>query len=194
MDATKLQALDGSESIPEMLKTIVIPQNLKLLSSSLPKANYEPLRLSNIDKASFMEQYHNKQPKPRHAQSLALLKPSGMNRRRPDLKYSDRVDDNLLNIDQAYGRSTPLKPRVQEYSANLPEEESHPRASNLPHIGRKPSASTLELKLKYLSRKRIEQLYEKESAKLELNNAAEENHSKKQLIENTRHFDHDNHR
>lgn len=51
-----LQVLDDPEELnKEMLNTINIPKNLKFLSGTLPKPNYEPLKLRMMDKRNFLK-------------------------------------------------------------------------------------------------------------------------------------------
>jgi NIMA (never in mitosis gene a)-related kinase 1/4/5 len=54
MKDAHLQEIDDNELKEEMLRTITIPKNLKFLSETLPKPNYEPLRLRVIEKHRFM--------------------------------------------------------------------------------------------------------------------------------------------
>jgi len=42
------------ERNPELMKTIVVPKNLHILTTSLPEANYQPLKTKTIDKQAFL--------------------------------------------------------------------------------------------------------------------------------------------
>ena len=190
MDAIRLQGVDVSELVPEMLKTIRIPQNLKLLSSSLPKANYEPLKLSNLDKNSFLDQYNTVQHKKRQISSMINMKPSGMSRRQPKQKFSDRVDDNLYENSQLLRRVSPIKQQVANDPVVSGQLDTPSKPSNLPQIAKKNPADPLKLNLKYLGRKRVEYLYEQEMNKLSHEPAVDESPPKNsEVTDVVRHSD-----
>lgn len=52
-----LTFLTLEEEEPELMQTITIPKNLKLLSLSLPQPNYQKLKTTSMDKQSFFQSY-----------------------------------------------------------------------------------------------------------------------------------------
>ena len=42
------------ERDPELMKTIVVPKNLHILSETLPPCNYDPLETKTIEKQAFL--------------------------------------------------------------------------------------------------------------------------------------------
>ena len=81
IDASHLKAVDTEELIPEMLRTIKIPQNLKQLGDRLPKANYEPLKLTLMDKNNFLASLDRKE-NGKYSQSVSYLKKASGHKRR----------------------------------------------------------------------------------------------------------------
>lgn len=148
IDPAHLQSVDKEELLPEMLRTIRIPSNLKQLSENLPKPNYEPLKLTSIGKANFIEGLAKSKANNKQSSSLTTLKPSGQGRRRsPKLKPhegSTEEGDSSKQYNSEHGGG---------------ENSSNTRGGVLPIVNRKVPMTNLELKLKYLSRKKVENQY-----------------------------------
>ena len=62
MNDKHLQEIENEDLVPEMLNTIRIPKNLKFLSETLPKPNYEPMKLRMVDKGKFLKTLQTNTP------------------------------------------------------------------------------------------------------------------------------------
>lgn len=158
-----MSVIDSDESKQEFLKTIQVPENLRMLKEFLPKANYEPLKLKTEERESFIQRLEKKKLSNRNFQSLASLGPlkhSGLKRRREP----PGIADNTLSVQRTDDRSL-LAGRNRSVET-LPKI-SHPLGrSNLPSDQKKP-LNTFDMKLKYLNKKKFEDKYQKESLLLE---------------------------
>ena len=161
-----------------MLKTIRIPQNLKHLGEALPKPNYEPVKLMTMEKKNFLEVLErSRRLQDKQAHSLINLKQSGYGRRRSP-PHQNETQHEHLNHEAANDYSRQHKSLGKGHESKSPRVDSQGEYSNpilirgsLPEVSRinnfqkqqAPSShhhpSTLELKLKYLNKKKIEQQY-----------------------------------
>lgn len=153
-----LNSVSPDDNIPEFLKTIQMPDNLKLLKDNLPKPNYNPLKLKSQEKDNFLKMLDQNFHKAKQLRSLAnigVIKDSSQGKRisqprdpRAHHPYGlPQQESSLANINRSLQGAS---------AANL-----GPLKASLPHLGRK-HVNSLESKLKYLNRKKLEQQYQKE--------------------------------
>lgn len=158
LHATHLNSVAPEDNVAEFLKTIQVPNNLKMLKDNLPKANYAPLQLKSQEKDNFLkmlDQNFQKAKQLRSLGNLGIIKDSSQGRRLAPTK--DPRVNHLYGLPQQESSLTRINKSVQGiHQPNLGSVKS-----SLPHLGRK-HVSTLETKLKYLNRNRLEQQYQKE--------------------------------
>lgn len=158
-----LTTVDASDAKVEFLQTIRVPENFKQLKDSLPKPNYEPLKLKMEVKDSFLHQLDANPLDKKNGKSLgaiAPLKQSGLRRRRTPpnnvapLYPIEKTPSNSLMID--VHRSVEIVPR-----GSVPTQKQ-----SLPELQMK-RLQAFDLKLKYLNKKKFENMYNKESVLIE---------------------------
>lgn len=153
-----LNSVAPDDNVPEFLKTIQMPDNLKLLKENLPKPNYNALKFKSQEKDQFLKMLDQNFHKAKQLRSLAnigLGKDSSQGKRlgqpkdpRTHHPYGlPHQETSLANINRSLQGAS---------GANI-----GPLKASLPHLGRK-HVSSLESKLKYLNRKKLEQQYQKE--------------------------------
>lgn len=159
IQSAHLNAVSPDDLVPEFLQTIRVPDNLKHLKDSLPKPNYAPLRLKNEEKEEFLknlEQSYSRALKLRQVDQNGLGKLLDLKQRTSSLNNSES--------NQNYGPSTKENglPNVYRSVSDIPGAKNSLLKNSLPNLSRKP-ISNLELKLKFLNKKKFEDLYQKES-------------------------------
>ena len=148
-----MKSIDTEELVPEMLRTIKMPSNLKKLGESLPKSNYEPLKLMSVDKTNFIQDLEKGRVKNKHLLSLTVIKPSGQARRK---SIKGRPEASTEEGDSLKHPNSEQEVKPGENSTSLRNQ-----GSILPLVARKKQVQmgSLEMKLKYLSKKRVEEQY-----------------------------------
>ena len=160
--------MDREELVPELLRTIRIPENLKQLVDRLPKPNYEPLKLTSVDKANFFASIDRKKLLPIHTQSVSSIKRSGQGRRNtPSKSESDSLQLDLKTFED---------PLTFDRKKKL-------LAPSLPKAGKSDSkaSESLNLNLRYLDKKDLAGKYQTAVIQEEYNkrNASQDSYTKK---------------
>lgn len=171
-----MKTVDQDELVPELLRTIRIPENLKQLADRLPKPNYEPLKLTSVDKANFLASIDRKKPAAKHTQSVSSIKRSGQARR----NTPSRSESDSLQLDLKTFEDPLTLERENKHKAMRTPELSQ---ASLPKVARPdPKASvSLNLKLRYLDKKNFVGKYQEAVIQEEYNkrNASQDSYTKK---------------
>jgi len=148
IDQSHLKTVDQEELVPELLRTIRIPENLKQLGERLPKPNYEPLKLTSVDKANFLASIDRKKPFTKHAQSVSSIKRSGQGRR----NTPSQSESESLKFDRKTFEDPVTLERETKPQASRTPDLSH---GSLPRVAQSDSKAnvSLNLKLRYLDKK-----------------------------------------
>lgn len=155
-----MNSVSPDDHLPEFLSTIRIPENLKQLKDTLPRANYTPLKLQQEEKESFLKSIEQRYPGATKAKGQLIAgnhKESGLGRRLGPLHRGEAL---AAYPQPQKDSSASLINRSVE---GLPHSKLVAINSSLPHLGKRP-LNSLEMKLKYLNRKKVEDLYQRESA------------------------------
>lgn len=141
--------LDKDQPVPELLKTIRVPQNLKQLESALPKPNYEPLLLTHVDKKNFLLELE-KNLITRSVKSLGQAsKPSGYARRKSRGGQDREIEHKNLDLNKSELPAVSLT----ENSGSVNQSDlGVANRSSLPVVKRSLNPPSIEMKLRYLSK------------------------------------------
>lgn len=155
-----LQESDPQDSLKEeMLRTIKIPHNLQKLGESLPKPNYQPLRLKSIDKSDFVKILEKKREQNVYSLSQTNIKKPNLTDRDSHQKSIDHFQE-LANNDGSQARERSIK-KSDSYSENPPKSESS--SERLPKVSLEVAGGRNQAKATYLGKKNMaEMLYKEE--------------------------------